>query len=521
MKLGRLHIRSRFKNLADFQIDFGQDSEMTVLVGRNGTGKSNLLEALTIIFRDLDLGLRPAFSYELCYFCHEHAITVDANPDRRGQLGYELTANGQHLTWRAFHDNPTREYLPSFVFGYYSGPGNRMERHFERHQEVFYRQLLNNNEQPLRRLFFARPVHSQFVLLAFFLDRDPAVATFLREHLWIEHFDYALFIMREPPWPWKNRQGDPRFWNARGVVSHFLARLYALALAPCRLKLRVPTGFKTQQSLEHLYLFLPDLEHVRRLAGHYDTQQDFFKALESTYISKLISGVRISIRARKVDGSLTFRELSEGEQQLLMVLGLLRFTREDESLFLLDEPDTHLNPAWSVQYLKFLREIGGAHENSHVIMATHDPLVISGLDRSQVQILQRDDDTGRIEAQQPESDPKYMGVPALLLSEVYGLRSILPPATMALLDEKRQLAAKPELTDEDRQTLQRLDEKLEEADLLAENRDPMYRDFVLAYARLQHEHGLDKPVLSPEEREELHELALSILREQLPEGDAK
>jgi predicted ATPase len=521
MKLGRLHIRSRFKNLADFQIDFGQDSEMTVLVGRNGTGKSNLLEALTIIFRDLDLGLRPAFSYELCYFCHEHAITVDANPDRRGQLGYELTANGQHLTWRAFHDNPTREYLPSFVFGYYSGPGNRMERHFERHQEVFYRQLLNNNEQPLRRLFFARPVHSQFVLLAFFLDRDPAVATFLREHLWIEHFDYALFIMREPPWPWKNRQGDPRFWNARGVVSHFLARLYALALAPCRLKLRVPTGFKTQQSLEHLYLFLPDLEHVRRLAGHYDTQQDFFKALESTYISKLISGVRISIRARKVDGSLTFRELSEGEQQLLMVLGLLRFTREDESLFLLDEPDTHLNPAWSVQYLKFLREIGGAHENSHVIMATHDPLVISGLDRSQVQVLQRDDATGRIEAQQPESDPKYMGVPALLLSEVYGLRSILPPATMALLDEKRQLAAKPELTDEDRQTLQRLDEKLEEADLLAENRDPMYRDFVLAYARLQHEHGLDKPVLSPEEREELHELALSILREQLPEGDAK
>jgi predicted ATPase len=519
MRLDWLHIRSRFKNLADFQIDFDEDSEMTVLVGRNGTGKSNLLEALTIIFRDLDLGLRPTFSYELHYFCRGHTITVDANPDRRGQLGYELTADGQRLTWRAFHDNSTREYLPNFVFGYYSGPSNRMERHFERHQEAFYRQLLNNNEQPLRPLFFARPVHSQFVLLAFFRDTDPAVATFLREHLWIEDFDYALFIMREPPWT--SRQGDSRFWNARGVVRNFLDRLYVLALAPCRLKVRVPTEFKKQQSLEHLYLFLPDLDHVRTLAGHYSTQQDFFKALESMYISKLISEVRISVRARKVNGSLTFRELSEGEQQLLMVLGLLRFTREDESLFLLDEPDTHLNPAWSVQYPKFLREIGGAHETSHVIMATHDPLVISGLDRSQVQILQRDDDTGRIEAQQPESDPKYMGVPALLLSEVYGLRSILPPATMELLDEKRRLAAKPELTDEDRQILQRLDEKLEEADLLAENRDPMYRDFVLAYAQLQHERGLDKPVLSPEEREELHELALSILREQLPEGDAR
>jgi hypothetical protein len=87
---------------------------------------------------------------------------------------------------------------------------------------------------------------------------------------------------------------------------------------------------------------------------------------------------------------------------------------------------------------------------------------------------------------------------------------------MELLDEKRRLAAKPQLTDEDRQALQQLDEKLKEADLLAENRDPMYRDFVLAYAQIQHERGLDKPVLSPEEREELRELAMSILRAQQP-----
>jgi predicted ATPase len=512
MRLDRLHIRSRFKNLCDFRMDFDETSEMTVLVGRNGTGKSNLLEALTIIFRDLDLGERPRFSYELRYLCRGRIVTVDADPERRERHGYELTADGKKLTWRAFHDSPTREYMPNFVFGYYSGPGNRMEDHFEKHQQSFDKQLRHDRDRPLRPLFFARPVHSQFVLLAFFLDPDPKVAKFLSEHLWIEDFDYALFIMREPPWT--SKQGDPRFWNARGVVRDFLDQLYKMALAPCRLKVRVSTGFKQQQLLEHLYLFLRDLDSIHELASRYGTQQEFFKALESTYTSKLIGEVRINVRARRVDGSLTFRELSEGEQQLLMVLGLLRFTREDESLFLLDEPDTHLNPAWSVQYLKFLREIGGAQENSHVIIATHDPLVISGLERSQVQILQRHDDTGRIEVQQPESDPKYMGVPALLLSEVYGLRSVLPPATMGLLDEKRRLAAKPDLTDEDRQALQQLDEKLKEADLLAENRDPMYRDFVRAYAQLQHERGLDKPVLSPEEHKELRELALSILRNQ-------
>ena len=280
----------------------------------------------------------------------------------------------------------------------------------------------------------------------------------------------------------------------------------------------MPTGLKKQQTLEHLYLFLPDLGQVRRLSDHYASHQDFFKAMESTYMSELISEVRISVQARKADASLTFRELSEGEQQLLMVLGLLRFTREDESLFLLDEPDTHLNPAWSVGYLQLIREIGGAQTNSHVIMATHDPLVISGLDRSQVRLLVRDEGTGRIRAEQPDSDPKYMGIPALLLSEVYGLRSVLPPATMELLGRKRSLAAKENLTDADRRELQYLDEKLKSADLLAENRDPMYRDFVQAYALLQHERGLDKPVLTPSERDELRDLASSILREQQPLG---
>jgi hypothetical protein len=35
---------------------------------------------------------------------------------------------------------------------------------------------------------------------------------------------------------------------------------------------------------------------------------------------------------------------------MLTVLGLMRITREDHCLFLLDEPDTHLNPIWKLRY---------------------------------------------------------------------------------------------------------------------------------------------------------------------------
>ena len=221
--------------------------------------------------------------------------------------------------------------------------------------------------------------------------------------------------MKKPPW--KSTEGDSRFWNARGVVQQFLSKLYSVALAPLRLSQRA--------NLEHLYLYIANPTDLRELADVYRGQQEFFEALESTYISELIQEVRIRVKVRNVDGTLTFRELSEGEQQLLTVLGLLRFTKEDESLFLLDEPDTHLNPAWSIEYLDLLKQVVGEQGTSHIIMATHDPLVIAGLEKSQVQIMQRDEGTGHISAVTPEQDPRGMGVAALLTSDLFGLRSTL------------------------------------------------------------------------------------------------
>lgn len=252
MRLDRLQIRSQFKNLKEFSINFDEQSPATVLVGRNGTGKSNLLEALTIIFRDLDLGESPSFSYELDYICRRNHIHIDADPTRRMNKGYEISVDRGPIPFTKFLAEPNRGFLPNYVFGYYSGPSNRMEEHFLKHQELFYRDLLEGKDEPLRPLFFARPVHSQFVLLAFFVEDDPEVQKFLLNELWIEGLDYALFVMREPPWT--SKAGDERFWKARGAVSGLLDQLYGLALAPLRRTRSVPIGFRKSARLEHLYL---------------------------------------------------------------------------------------------------------------------------------------------------------------------------------------------------------------------------------------------------------------------------
>ena len=521
MRIDQLWV-SDFKNLKDISVDFSEEHATTVLVGRNGTGKSNLLEALTIVFRDLDLSyqatsaVKPAFQYVIKYTCRGHKVVVDADPKRTtGRL--KIQVDGEAISFKRFAETPGRPYLPTYIFGYYSGPSNRMEEHFLLHQQRFYKNLIDGVERPLRPLLYARPVHSMFVLLAFFLETSEDVAEFLKENLRIEGLDSALFVMREPPW--NSNEGDERFWKARGTVQSLLDKLYELALAPLRQQRRIPIEFRQDKTLEFLYLYLKDLDTIRQLHGDYPSDQAFFKALESTYISRLIDEVQVRVKSRAVDGSLTFRELSEGEQQLLMVLGLLRFTREEESLFLLDEPDTHLNPAWSVQYHEFLRTIGGLQENSHILMATHDPLVIAGLVKEQVQILQRDMEAGRITAIMPDEDPRGMGVAALLTSEVYGLRSQLDLETLQLLDRKRELAAKEHLTPSEADDLTKLSTKLGGLDFTRAVRDPLYKPFVEAMTKLQHEEGLLEPVLTKAQQERQRELAFEVVQRLKAQGE--
>src|ERR1044071_1258367 len=514
MRLQRLYIGD-FKNLRSFSIDFA-DSLISVLVGQNGTGKSNVLESLILIFRDLDLGEPPSFEYALEYVCRGAEIEIVA--ETKGRVP-RITIDGREISSRDFSRGGKEggTYLPKYLFGYYSGPSNRMEEHFEKHQAKFSNDLLAGVDQPLRPLLYARLVHSQFVLLSFFSASDDRDRRFLNDYLRIVDLDSVLFVLRKPEWASTQRaklpDADPRFWGARGVVQTFLDRLYERALAPLRIKHRKSKG----SSADRMYLFLAEKARLQELAAVYsgsgvDHQQSFFKALESMYISDLIEDVRARVRLRSVDGALTFRELSEGEQQLLTVLGLMRFTREEEALFLLDEPDTHLNPAWSLRYLELLRDIGGTQESSHIVMATHDPLVIAGLSRSDVQVMRRDP-TGRVFAEHPYEDPKGMGISGLLTSDIYGLRSELDLETIRMLDRKRSLAIRPDLTPDEESELGRLNEEVGQLDLTRSARDPYYKLFVEAMTHAEEAGGLRTTTLTPEQQERQRDLAFEIVRE--------
>lgn len=493
---------------------------------------------MTVLFRDLIMGEdakgsknKPSFAYRISYQIKDKCVRIDADPTSKDPYRIKLApydhasetppvainfeeAPGKLLTVSRLRDLDDG-YLPKFLFGYYSGQSDRMEEVFHKYLERYDKDLRAGKNPGLKRLFYALPVHSNFVLLSFIVNNAELTDKFLQEQLGLEEggIESVLFVLRKPSW--KSKDGDPRFWNARGVVSEFLATLYDISLAPLRITRKEKVSLWNSRTQEFLYLFVKDLDALRKLAAGKSTTQ-FFQDLESTYVSELIDEVRIRVKLRKNDGSVTFRELSEGEQQLLTVLGLLRFTAEEESLFLLDEPDTHLNPRWSVEYLQHIRNFlnvnGTEKQSSHVLLATHNPVAVAELEKEQVQILTRDKDTQVISAAEPDTHPRGMGYAGVMTSEMFGLSAALDTHTQSLLARKRRINAKEALSEGDKKELSSINAELLNYGFRYEVRDPELKE---ALRMLDQEvNQTSERMRIPDEAEKAHRLIQNAFKKE-------
>jgi predicted ATP-dependent endonuclease of OLD family len=461
MRIDSLYIED-FKNLNQFKIDLDENELNTVLLGQNATGKSNFIESLVLIFKYLDLSKSgstprfPEFEYELKYKCREHNISIGCKKNTKSKkLAYEIYVDEKKQSYKSFFANKEM-YLPKYVFIYYSGISNRLKDHFDENQRNFYNKakakgVTKEDVEDFRRMFYVQLVHSYFVLLAFYTFEEEKTKNFLSEYLNIENLESVLFKFQKPEWQKKSNFQDEFMWGADGLVREFLGKLWEISLAPIDVFEEYKESFRdsSNKQKEYLYLYIPTKEKLQELNRFYHTNTELFKALESTYISDLIDEVRVKVKKTNVNNKITFKELSEGEQQLLTVLGLLKFTKDKETLVLLDEPDTHLNPLWKWHYLDLLNDIYRSDsetesfdETTHIIINTHDPLVIGGLKKEQIRIFRRNPDNGHIVADPAEKDPKGMGVAGILTSELFGLPTILDKETQSLLNRKRFLQGK-------------------------------------------------------------------------------
>ena len=571
MFLRRLKIRD-FRNLKDFEIGFletaalpdGETKELKshAIIGQNGSGKSNLLEVIITIFRDLDLNNVASLDYELEYELRGHTICLEAVKGKKPKV----VIDAEKSSTKTLVDNPNT-YLPAHIFAYYSGKNQRIEElfypHLERfnkkmragsqefmpahllesfdgteasaekikaHEERVTRARQNMGSDELRRLFYCRGPHTQLVLLSCLLSDDPVFRQ-LMDDLGIIELDSALFVLKQPHYL-KNKldenditNGDPRFWYAGGtVVSEFLDKLWEVAVAPIDQKVQKRIDFRgRREQQEQLYLYVPDNEKLQELGDKVGPPKWFFRYAEGAYIGDLLDEIRITVKHRDAEGNISFDQLSEGEVQLLTVLGLMRITSQDHCLFLLDEPDTHLNPIWKLRYFDDIERIIKQDEgktlagDSQIIITTHDPMMVGSLRKEQVRILSCEG--GRSIVSEPDEHPQGMGVTGLLKSDLFGLRSTVDSETRRRLDRRNYLyALDNKRTPDENDELSRLSDELSDLGFSSDFRDPYFEMFVKKMAKHTKFH---KETLTPEEKQEQDAIAEQIIQDILREEGAK
>lgn len=527
MRLDKVSIDG-FKNLCGLELDFDERQLTTVLIGQNGAGKSNLIEAITQVFRWVDLRRNePRFRYRVTYRIQPQGPAVP-NPPSVCLSNFPgepaIRVDGLEVKRTEF-ERRKAEWFPDLVFGYYSGGSRRLEALFDSHQRRYYDDIKLEDDrtkvakaQEARRLFYCRPIHGVLALMALFAFPDPKVTAELAGRLGITGFHSLLALFREP-WFAKGKKASAEdLWGAGGPAGRAARRFKELAFHPFALEGNAVDDYRDKKQVEPQFAaFLPSLTQLQHLAQQFNNEREMFYALEAMDISDLVREIQVWVmRSNDATGDVGFADLSDGERQLLMVLGLIRVSRGKRALFLLDEPDTHLNPHWQQSYLKLIEDwtgIAAEKEHCHIVLTSHNPLTISALSRDEVRVISTDARSNAIVAEPPFVDPRGLGIGGVL-TDIFGMPSTLDQPTQDLIATRNKLARLDELTEEQVEALDAINEKLRALGFMYEERDELYRKFL---RRLDAAEFSTTDPRSPAELQQ-QELMMSRVIEQLLRG---
>jgi len=147
---------SQYKNLRDFRLGFDGSSFIDVFVGKNGSGKSNLFEALIEIFRHLTEFGRPDNSIDFDY-----------------AVAYEIDGQDTTIEWKdgklKINDDADRKTLgkiplPDNVLIYYSGHNTTVSGLVERYETAFRKRIRGASLEDSRRFIGIGPEYKSLLL---------------------------------------------------------------------------------------------------------------------------------------------------------------------------------------------------------------------------------------------------------------------------------------------------------------------------------------------------------------------
>jgi len=379
MKLRRLEIEG-YKNVRSCDIEFTDSPLINAVIGSNGSGKSNLIEAIIQILIGCYFEQAPQFKFRLEFEAQNRVVVLQREGRRTS-----VTVDGDRMPLdhfaRRLRDGPTQVFYPELTLIYYSGECQRVQKLVSRYRRHFQKLTRNPETDRFRPLFVqSSNEQSQVILLSLFAHGHRQ----LLGHLKLEEITDVRIVLRSPD-GFRPEQHEPKLWNTEGVIRRIVAALDgtstthdAFGILEIPPEISMEGGLRRHRPakpMERSYRLVEDPgKGIYALARRLEADGgNVYLALESLRARGMLRSVSFLLKGRDTAELFRFDQLSEGEKQLLAVIGALVLTNQKDNLVLLDEPDTHLNPHWSWDYPGMLTEAFKAEQQPRSTRADGHP----------------------------------------------------------------------------------------------------------------------------------------------------
>ncbi|MFV8638081.1 AAA family ATPase [Ralstonia pseudosolanacearum] len=343
--------RRRYEIVPSRHAAFPGANTFTVIVGKNGTGKSRLLQGVVSeILRD----------------------RVDPDVFDREERGGRL---------HAAHRRVNSDSQPRKVICVSTSPFDKFPllRRNARSDDYVYLGLRGLPSQNLSTAYMSRIIASLIRTVSHSSGRARSLADVLR-YLGYDGTIYCTFYIGVPA-----RISEAIFSSApisetleKAVVmptfelSNTIRQLREAPTKDVREAMRIVERFKRENRKPRVDLTI-DRHGVRN--DQIDIQDMLL--LVQTGVARLRD---VSLRKSNVEEDV-FRisEASSGEQSVIMGLLGIASEIEDGSLICIDEPEVCLHPEWQERYVHLLLETFSSRKECQFIIATHSPQVVAEL----------------------------------------------------------------------------------------------------------------------------------------------
>lgn len=355
MKIHSIYIDG-YKNLKNMEIFMPENSSVVAIIGNNGSGKSNILEALTQIFSAVYNEKSVSFRYKICYSIYDNNFEI-SNLD-----GVQFLRNGKKVG-----KQDRRGFLPRGIFLYYCGETDRLRKlAADCVDKVFQNALKKEGDVTTKYISYVGLREFTAAVLA---NAKYKNKTFEKvcDLIGIQEIGGPVeFQLSRPSWSKRSPLTEDSFWNAQGSVAILLHKLK-------------DSGELIKQDNDHAFI---RVNHISDISLDSENPFDLFVRFELLIQAEILSDITFTII--KDGESLSPDMLSEGEKQLAQLLCLLEATKEYRAFFLLDEFDSFLHPNWQRRFAEIISEI---QITGQVLFTTHSPLTLGKMKKESIRIL--------------------------------------------------------------------------------------------------------------------------------------